>query len=280
MTAMTGAARVAGVMGWPVSHSRSPRLQNYWLARYGIDGVYVPFPVRPEALEAALRALPALGICGVNVTVPHKEATFALMDECDGAALRMGAVNTVVVRGDGSLFGMNTDGYGFIESLRAGAPLWRAAAGPAAVLGAGGAARALVCALLDAGAAEIRVANRTRARAEALAKSFGPAVRAVGWDARADALDGAALLVNTTTLGMAGQPPLDIALDALPTAAAVCDIVYAPLETPLLVASRARGNACIDGLGMLLHQARPGFLAWFGRDPEVTPELRDHVLAD
>ena len=275
---ITGKARVAGVMGWPVGHSRSPLLHNFWLARLGIDGAYVPFAVRPESLEAALRALPALGLAGVNLTVPHKEAAVALMDTLDASAKRIGAVNTVVVA-NGRLEGRNTDGYGFVENLRAGAKGWRGANGPAVVIGAGGAARAIVVALIDDGAPEIRIVNRTAARAEALAAEFGKPVIAVKWEQRAAALDGAALLANATTLGMTGQPALDLPLDALPKAAVVTDAVYAPLETALLAAARARGNTCVDGLGMLLHQARPAFAAWFGRDPEVTPELRAHVLA-
>ena len=275
---ITGKARVAGVMGWPVGHSRSPLLHNFWLARLGIDGAYVPFAVRPESLEAALRALPALGLAGVNLTVPHKEAAVALMDTLDASAKRIGAVNTVVVA-NGRLEGRNTDGYGFVENLRAGAKGWRGANGPAVVIGAGGAARAIVVALIDDGAPEIRIVNRTAARAEALAAEFGKPVIAVKWEQRAAVLDGAALLANATTLGMTGQPALDLPLDALPKAAVVTDAVYAPLETALLAAARARGNTCVDGLGMLLHQARPAFAAWFGRDPEVTPELRAHVLA-
>lgn len=275
---ITGRATVAGVMGWPVGHSRSPLLHNYWLACYGIDGAYVPFAVRPDGLEAALRALPALGLAGVNLTVPHKERALALMDRLDAAAQRIGAVNTVVVS-DGRLEGRNTDGYGFIENLHAGATGWRASNGAAVVIGAGGAARAIIAALIDDGVPEIRLVNRTLARAEALAAEFGKPLVALQWEQRVAALDGAALLVNATTLGMTGQPPLDLALDALPKTAVVTDAVYAPLETALLAAARARGNVCVDGLGMLLHQARPGFAAWFGRDPEVTPELRAHVLA-
>lgn len=275
---ITGKARVAGVMGWPVGHSRSPLLHNFWLARYAIDGAYVPLAVRPDDLTTALRALPALGFAGVNLTVPHKEAAVALMDRLDASAKRIGAVNTVVVA-DGRLEGRNTDGYGFIENLRAGAPDWRAGVGPAVLIGAGGAARAIAVALIDDGAPEIRIVNRTWARAEALATEFGRPLIAVRWEDRAAALHGAALLANATTLGMAGQPPLDLPLDALPGRAVVTDAVYAPLETVLLAAARARGNACVDGLGMLLHQARAGFAAWFGRDPEVTAELRAHVLS-
>jgi shikimate dehydrogenase len=265
-------------MGWPVGHSRSPLLHNHWLAEYGIDGAYVPLAVRPDALAAALRALPALGVAGVNLTVPHKERAVAVMDRLDESARRIGAVNTVVVK-DGGLEGRNTDGYGFIENLRAGAKSWRGADGPAVVVGAGGAARAIVVALIDAGAPEIRLVNRTFARAEALATEFGPPLVAVKWDQRDAALDGSALLVNATSLGMTGQKPLELALDALPRSTVVTDAVYVPLETALLAAARARGNPCVDGLGMLLHQARPGFAAWFGRDPEVTPELRAYVLS-
>jgi len=275
---ITGKAKVAGVMGWPVGHSRSPLLHNFWLARLGIDGAYVPFAVRPENLATALRALPALGLAGVNLTVPHKEEAVALMDTLDAPAKRIGAVNTVVVA-NGRLEGRNTDGYGFVENLRAGAKGWRGANGPAVLIGAGGAARAIAAALIDEGAPEIRVVNRTAARAEALAAEFGKPLVAVRWEERAAALDGAALLANATTLGMAGQPALALPLDALPATAVVTDAVYAPLETALLAAARARGNVCVDGLGMLLHQARPAFAAWFGRDPEVTPELRAHVLA-
>jgi shikimate dehydrogenase len=279
---LSAKARLAGVMGWPVAHSRSPRLHGWWLERYGIDGAYVPLAVPPDGVADAVRALATLGFRGANVTVPHKEAVIAALDRLDTAARRIGAVNTIVVHEDGTLEGRNTDGFGFIENLRAGAPGWRAAAGPAVVLGAGGASRAVLVALADAGAPEIRLLNRTRERAERLADELGSSlacpVRVLDWSARADALDGAALLVNTTTQGMAGHPPLDVALDALPPAALVTDIVYTPLETPLLRAASARGNPVVDGLGMLLHQARPGFEAWFGRAPEVTAELRRFVL--
>ncbi|MGE0745750.1 MAG: shikimate dehydrogenase [Rhodospirillales bacterium] len=274
---ITAKARIAGVMGWPVAHSRSPRLHNHWLERYGIDGVYVPLPVRPEDFATAARLLPRIGFAGANVTVPHKEAAFAAADRCDPIARRIGAVNTLVVDGD-VLLGHNTDAFGFIESLRADVPDWRGADGPAAVIGAGGAARAVCVALQDAGVPEIRVVNRTRARAAALVAALGAPLVAVDWADRTTALADAALLVNTTTLGMAGQPPLDLALDRLPVSAVVNDIVYVPLETPLLAAARARGNAVVDGLGMLLHQARPGFAAWFGRMPDVDAELRRFVL--
>ena len=273
---LSGKARLAGLMGWPVSHSRSPRLHNWWIERYGVDGVYVPLAVRPDDLATALRALPKLGFAGCNLTIPHKEAALAVMDEVDGLAARVGAVNTIVVRPDGHLWGGNSDVFGFAESLKADAPDWRAAQGEAVVLGAGGAARAVVAALQDLGA-RVRVLNRTRARADALAAEFGCA--AADWEDRAEALAGAGLLVNTTSQGMTGEPPLDIALDRLPPRAVVCDVVYVPLRTPLLARAEARGNPVVDGLNMLLHQARPGFERWFGVKPEVTPELRAHVLA-
>jgi len=270
----SGKARVAGVMGWPVGHSRSPRLHGYWLAQHRIDGAYVPLAVPPARFEQAARALAALGFAGANVTVPHKEAALALVDSVEPRARRIGAVNTLVVRADGSLAGDNTDGYGFLENLRQEAPGFDPRHGPAVVLGAGGAGRAVVVALLDAGAPEVRLVNRTRGRAEELAAAAGGNVVVRDWTDRSEALAGAALLVNATTLGMTGQPVLDIALDPLPPGALVTDIVYAPLRTALLDRAARRGNRTVDGLGMLLHQARPGFFAWFGIMPEVTPELR------
>ncbi len=269
----------AGVMGWPVAQSRSPVLHGFWLAQYKIDGSYERLPVPPDALERALRALPGRGFAGCNLTIPHKERALMLVDRLEGAARRIGAVNTVVVAADGTLEGRNTDGFGFHANLVAAMPGWSAAAGPAVVLGAGGGARAIVAALIDHGAPEIRLLNRHRGRAEGLAAALGGPVTVLDWARRGAALAEAALLVNTTSLGMAGQPPLDLALDALPRSAVVNDIVYVPLETPLLAAARARGNPVVDGLGMLLHQARPGFAAWFGVEPEVTPALRAHVLA-
>jgi shikimate dehydrogenase len=275
---LSGKARLAGVMGWPVEHSLSPRLHGYWLEQHGIDGAYVPLAVAPADLPTALTALPALGFRGVNLTLPHKEQALDLCQEVDDLARRIGAVNTIVVR-DGGLFGSNSDAFGFLENLKDGAPDWRAEAAPAVVLGAGGASRAVVAALADAGAPEVRLVNRTRERAEALATALGGALSVYDWDRREAALAEAGLLVNTTTLGMAGQPPLDLDLGALPVEAVVTDIVYAPLMTPLLQAARTRGNPLVDGLGMLLHQARPGFEAWFGVRPEVTPGLRDFVLS-
>lgn len=270
---------LAGVMGWPIAHSRSPRIHTYWLARYGIEGAYVPLPVEPGKLEAALRALPALGFSGCNLTIPHKEAALAFLDAVEPAAKRIGAVNCVVVDKAGALVGRNYDGYGFVASLEEAAPLWKANAGPCVIIGAGGGARAIVSGLIDAGATEIRLFNRTRARADRLAQDFGAPVTAYDWNERHDALAGAALLVNTTSQGMVGQEPLDLSLDALPASAVVADIVYAPLETPLLAAARAKGATPVDGLGMLLHQARPAFRDWTGVAPEVTPELRALIVA-
>jgi shikimate dehydrogenase len=275
---LSGKARLAGVMGWPVEHSLSPRLHGYWLEQHGIDGAYVPLAVAPADLPTALTALPALGFRGVNLTLPHKEQALDLCQEVDDLARRIGAANTIVVR-DGRLFGSNSDAFGFLANLKEGAPDWRAEAAPAVVLGAGGASRAVVAALADAGVPEVRLVNRTRERAEALATALGGALSVYDWDRREAALAEAGLLVNTTTLGMAGQPPLDLDLGALPVEAVVTDIVYAPLMTPLLQAARTRGNPLVDGLGMLLHQARPGFEAWFGVRPEVTPGLRDFVLS-
>ena len=275
---LTGGAQLAGVMGWPVAHSRSPRLHGYWLDKHGVDGAYLPLPVPPEAFGRALAALAVLGFRGVNVTVPHKEAALEACHEVDPSARRIGAVNTIVMT-EGRIHGSNSDGFGFLENLRERAPGWRADRGPAVVLGAGGASRAVVAALIGAGAPEIRLLNRTRARAEALAQHLGGPVGISDWDRRGEALKTAALLVNTTSLGMSGQEALEIDLGALPPEALVNDLVYAPLETSLLASARARGNPVADGLGMLLHQARPGFAAWFGIEPEVTEELRRFVLA-
>jgi shikimate dehydrogenase len=271
--------RSAGVIGWPVAHSRSPLLHGYWLKQHGLAGAYLPLPVQPGRVVEALRGLSALGFAGCNVTVPHKQAALAAMDSADAIARRIGAVNLVVVQPDGSLHGSNTDGYGFLANLADRQPGWRADAGPAVVLGAGGSARAVVAALSDASAPEVRLLNRSRDRAEALAAAVGGDIRVLPWAFRARALQGAALLVNTTTQGMLGQPPLDIELAALPAEAVVTDLIYVPLQTPLLAAARARGNPTVDGLGMLLHQAVPSFQAWFGVRPEVTAELRALVEA-
>lgn len=279
MQTISAKARIAGIAGWPIGHSRSPRLHGFWLRRHGIDGAYIPLAIRPEDAESGFRMLPRLGFAGWNVTVPHKEAAFRVVDTHTPTAQRMGAVNTVFVGDDGSLTGDNTDGFGFLENLRHGRPQWSASDGPAVVLGAGGAARAVVVSLLDAGVPEVRLANRTRERAATLAAQAAGAVTVVDWAERAAALDGAALVVNTTTAGMAGHEPLDIALDCLPAAAVVNDIVYTPLTTPLLAAAAARGNPTVTGIDMLLHQGRPGFAGWFGVDPQVDADLRAYVMA-
>ena len=270
---------LAGVMGWPVAHTRSPAIHNHWIARHGLKGAYVQLPVHPDRLEAALRGLPALGFAGCNVTVPHKVSAMHFMDELHPTAQRVAAINTIVVQPDGSLLGMNNDGAGFVQSLRDADPTWRGDAGPALVLGAGGAARAIVVALLDEGVPELRITNRTLERAQALAEAFGERVKVVPWAQRNDAMAGVSLLVNTTTQGMHGQPPLDVALDALPAAAMVSDAIYIPMETPLLAQARLRGHRTVNGLGMLLNQARPAFKAWYGVMPEITPELRAAILA-
>jgi shikimate dehydrogenase len=270
---------LAGVMGDPVMHSRSPKLHNYWLAKYGLTGIYVPLAITAANLRAALRALSALGFSGCNLTIPHKEAALDIVDKLDPLARRIGAVNCVVVAPDGSLEGRNHDGFGYIESVREAQPEWRADTGPIVVIGAGGGARAVLVSLIDQGAREIRLVNRTLARGKALAGDLGGPITALAWEKREAALDGAAMLINATNQGMLGEPPLDLALDRLPVRALVSDIVYIPRETVLLAAARKRGNATVNGLGMLLHQARPAFHAWFGIMPEVTPELRAMIEA-
>jgi shikimate dehydrogenase len=270
---------LAAVMGWPISQSRSPMLHNYWIAQHGLAGSYVPLAVPPERLEAALRALPALNFSGCNLTIPLKQDAMRIVDEVDITARKIGAISCVAVRPDGSLAGSNNDWYGFIHNILELAPDWRADAGPAVVIGAGGGARAVVYGLMARGAKEVRLCNRTAARAQQLADAFGGPVKVVPWSERHDALDGAATLVNATSQGMIGQPPLDLVLDRLPTSALVNDIVYIPRETPLIVAARARGNRAVTGLGMLLHQGVPAWKLWFGIEPKVTTELRAAIEA-
>lgn len=270
---------IAGLLGFPVAHSRSPVIHNHWLAQHGIPGRYVLFPVPPEKLEDAVRGLAALRMRGCNVTTPHKQAIFPLLDRVDELARRIGAVNTVVVEQDGSLTGFNNDGNGFVQSLRDADPAWRPDSGPILVLGAGGAARAVVASLAAQGAREIRIANRTPGKAREIADAVGPMVQVVPWEQREDALDGIAALANATSLGTADKPPLAIALDRLPQRAVVGDLIYVPPETPLLAAARARGNITVNGLGLLLNQARPAFKAWFGVMPEITPALRAAIDA-
>lgn len=271
--------RRACVIGWPVAHSRSPLIHGYWLKHYGIEGFYGREAVAPEDLADYLRQLSSLGFAGCNVTLPHKEAVYRLVEVHDLTTRRIEAVNTVSVE-DGRLVGLNTDAYGFVAHLRSVLPNWLGEGANVLVLGAGGAARAIVAGLLGEGVNHISIANRTAARGRTLAEHFGSKVTAVDWATVPRRLTGCDLLVNTTLLGMAGQPALDIDLEGLPAGATVADIVYVPLQTDLLRQASARGHRVVDGLGMLLHQAVPGFDLWFGTRPEVTPELRALIEAD
>ncbi|KGB83756.1 shikimate dehydrogenase [Rhodovulum sp. NI22] len=275
---MTDKIPLAGVIGSPVAHSKSPKLQSYWLKKYGIAGYYIPMDVAQSDLKEALQALPKLGFVGVNVTIPHKEQALKLSDVVTDRAALIGAANTLIFRKDGKIHADNTDGYGFLENLRQGAPHWVASAGPAAVFGAGGASRAVVAALAEAGATEIRLTNRTRARAEAIRAEFGPKITVYDWVQAGDMIDGAATVVNTTSLGMVGKPEFKVSLAALSPDAVVTDLVYAPLRTAFLEQAEAAGCTIVDGLGMLLFQATPGFERWFGKRPEVDEETRAVIL--
>lgn len=277
----------AAIVGWPVEHSRSPALHGFWLKHHGIDGHYGRLPVEPkrEALEALVTFLKRTpNARGCNLTLPHKIDIMPLLDRIHPDAARIGAVNTVIKQADGSLEGRNSDGFGFLSALKEGAPDWRAEAGPVVVLGAGGAARAVISALIDSGVPELRLLNRTQEKAIDLGMVFTPEdgrqIVIERWEERARVLTAATLLVNTTSLGMKGAPPLELDLAALPKTAAVDDIVYVPLETPLLAAARSRGHRCVDGLGMLLHQGRMGFEAWFGHKVAVSAEQRRAVASD
>jgi shikimate dehydrogenase len=275
MPILTGSARIAGIIGWPVGHSRSPRLHGFWLKRHAIDGAYIPLPIRPENFTTAVRGLAAAGLVGANVTIPHKPAAFTVCDSTDDAAFRAGAVNTLIFR-DGCITGSNTDGWGFLANLRAHGV--DPGAGPALLLGAGGGARAIAAALQSEDVT-VTIANRTREHADELARHL-PGLRVIDWTHRSDAIADHALIVNATSLGMAHHPPLELDLSRAAPHIAVCDIVYVPLETPLLADARARGLRAVEGLGMLLHQAVPGFRAWFGVQAEVDDELRRFVAAD
>jgi shikimate dehydrogenase len=277
--AETNAFGIAGLLGWPVAHSRSPTIHNYWLNEHGLSGRYVLFSVPPEKLSIALPGLAALGLRGCNVTTPHKQAVMPMIQNIDPLARRIGAVNTIVVEKDGALKGFNNDGNGFIQSLRDARPAWRPDSGPIVVLGAGGAARAVVASLADQGAREIRIVNRTAERAQAIASEYGPPVTAYAWEQRGEILADVALLANCTNQGMAGKPALEVSLDRLAPGAIVGDLIYTPPETPLLAAARARGNLTVNGLGLLLNQARPAFQAWFGVLPEISPGLLKAVAA-
>jgi shikimate dehydrogenase len=270
---------LAGVIGMPVAHSRSPTIHNFWLNAHGIRGAYLPLAVAPEQLKDALPGLAALGFRGCNVTMPHKQTAMALLHRVNETAQRIGAVNTIVVEADGTLSGFNNDGNGFVQSLRDAKPGWRADEGPILVLGAGGSARAVVVALLENGARQIRIANRTAEKAQAIASEFGPAVTAIGWVDRNAAMAEPALLVNCTDQGMVGKPALEVDLARLAPATLVADLIYTPLETPFLAEARLRGCVTVNGLGLLLNQARLAFKAWFGVFPDVTPELLKAVHA-
>ncbi len=270
---------LAGVIGSPVAHSKSPILHGHWLKTHGIKGHYIPMDVDHRDLESVIHALPKMGFVGVNVTIPHKEAVLELADLVTDRAALIGAANTLIFRKDGKVHADNTDGYGFMENLRQNVPDWNPEAGPAAIFGAGGAARAVIAALIESGVSELRLANRTRARAEALRSEFGPKISVYDWVQAGDMLEGAATVVNTTSLGMAGKPELRIPLGGLSRDTVVTDLVYAPLETGLLLAAQEKGCRAVDGLGMLLHQAVPAFERWFGVRPKVNEALRRAILA-
>lgn len=270
---------LAGVVGSPIAHSKSPKLQSHWLNTYGIAGYYVPMDVAPEDFERVIRALPKAGFVGVNVTIPHKERAISMADIVSDTAAKIGAANTLIFHADGKIEADNTDGYGFIANLKQGAPKWQACDGPAMVFGAGGAARAIVYSLLQEGAPEIILTNRTYARAKALQKEFGVRVTLVDWDAAPSHVSRATTVVNTTSLGMTGNPAFNVPLNDLQPQAVVTDIVYSPLRTEFLKTAEAAGCVTVNGLGMLLHQAVPGFERWFGQKPEVNEALRALVLA-
>ena len=269
---------LAGVIGSPIAHSKSPLLHRHWLRTYGIRGHYVPMDIASEDLEEVFRTLPKLGFVGVNVTIPHKERMLDLADLITDRAALMGAANTIIFRRDGKIHADNTDGYGFIENLKQGAPNWMPKSGPAAVIGAGGAARAVLASLLEAGVPEVRLTNRTWARAETLKTEFGSKVMGYDWVAAGNAIEGAKTVVNASSLGMAGKPSFRVPLDGLGADATVTDLVYTPLETPLLKAAKEVGCHTVDGLGMLLHQAVPAFERWFGQRPVVDDALRQVML--
>ncbi len=269
---------LAGVIGSPIAHSKSPRLHSYWLRRYGLKGHYVPLDIAQVNLAQVIKALPLAGFVGANVTIPHKEQVLKIADIVTDRAALIGAANTLIFRPDGRVHADNTDGAGFVANLRQNAPGWQPAAGPAAVIGAGGAARAVVAALLELGVPEIRIANRTRLRAETLRSDFGARIVVHDWVQAGEMMEDCATVVNSSSLGMAGKPEFKVPLDALPPRAVVNDLVYTPLRTAFLEAAAARGCTTVDGLGMLLHQAVPGFERWFGVRPEVDEETRSFVL--
>ena len=269
---------LAGVIGSPIAHSKSPQLHRHWLKTYGLHGFYIPIDVSPANLREVLTSLPKMGFVGVNITIPHKETVLQIADLVTDSAALIGAANTLIFRKDGKIQADNTDGYGFLENLKVGAPTWNPKSGPAVVLGAGGASRAVVAALLEAGVPEILISNRTRIRAEILTKDFGKRLHVVDWAQVGNVLEEAALTVNTTSLGMVGHPELRIPLGGLRKGSIVTDLVYTPLQTNFLREAEAQGCITVDGLGMLLHQAAPGFERWFDHRPEVDSATRAAVL--
>ncbi|SFN41145.1 shikimate dehydrogenase [Roseovarius lutimaris] len=269
---------LAGVIGSPIAHSKSPQLHGHWLKTLGIPGYYIPMDVAADDLADVLKTLPKMGFVGVNITVPHKELALELADLVTDRATLIGAANTLIFRKDGKIHADNTDGYGFIQNLRQNAPGWDPKSGPAAVLGAGGAARAIIASLLDIGVPEILLSNRTRVRAEALQSEFGKRIQVVDWVQAGNMLEEAVTVVNTTSLGMLGKPPLRVPLDGLRRGSLVTDIVYAPLKTRLLIEAEKAGCVTVDGLGMLLHQAVPAFERWFGVRPTVDSATRAAAL--
>ena len=269
---------LAGVIGSPIAHSKSPQLHTHWLKSYGLPGHYIPMDVATDDLADVIKMLPKMGFVGVNITVPHKERVMEIADLVTDRAILIGAANTLIFRKDGKIHADNTDGLGFIQNLRQSAPNWNPKAGPAAVLGAGGAARAVVASLLEVGVPEVLISNRTRVRAEALQSEFGKRLRVFDWVQAGNMLEDAATVVNTTSLGMLGKPQLRVPLDGLQKGALVTDLVYAPLKTQLLIEADRMGCQAVDGLGMLLHQAVPAFERWFGIRPEVDTATRAAAL--
>ncbi|MBS8224894.1 shikimate dehydrogenase [Vannielia litorea] len=275
---MTDKIPLAGVIGSPIAHSRSPALHRHWLESLGLRGHYIPMDVNHENLEEVLRVLPKMGFVGCNITIPHKVAALNLADAVSDRAALIGSANTLIFRDDGTIYADNTDGYGFIANLRAGAPDWSAQDGPVVIFGAGGACRAVLASLIEAGCTDIRLSNRSRPRAEALRTEFGPKITVYDWVLAGSMIEGAALIVNTTSLGMVGKSEFKVPLDALTADMVVTDIVYTPLETELLKTAAAKGCTTVDGLGMLIHQGAPGFERWFGERPPVTDQTRSAVL--
>ncbi|XXK31265.1 shikimate dehydrogenase [Rhodobacteraceae bacterium nBUS_24] len=270
---------LVAVLGTPVAHSKSPLLHGFWLKKFGITGHYIPVDVKSIDLETVLHNMPKMGFVGANVTLPHKEKILSIADQISDRAALIGAANTLVFQPDGKIYADNTDGYGFIENIRQQAPNWQAKDGPALVLGAGGAARAVVSALIEAGAPEVCISNRTRSRSDQIKSDFGGRVSVVEWVKAPTEIEHAHTLVNTTSLGMTGKPALNLSLDGLKPETLVTDIVYTPIDTEFIKSARSKGCIAVDGLGMLIHQAIPGFERWFGQKPVVDQEIRDILLS-